>query len=58
VIMFNPSYTMMMEMPGIFLLHSKEVPQRLIQQLQSTPSVPFYLSSISLFLNRRQVKKN
>ncbi|AQK76061.1 leunig-related2 [Zea mays] len=33
-IMLNPSYPMMMEIPGIFLLHSKEVLQSLAQPFQ------------------------
>jgi len=32
--MLNPSYPMMMEIPGIFLQHSKEVLQSLTQPLR------------------------
>jgi hypothetical protein len=45
-IMLNPSYPMMMEIPGIFLLHSKEVLQSLAQPFQKVMSVMFFPNKI------------
>lgn len=48
MIMLNPSYPTTMEMPGIFLLHSKEVPQSLIQPLRKVISVMFLIVFASI----------
>jgi hypothetical protein len=43
MIMLNPSYPTTMEMPGIFLLHSKEVPQSLTQPLRKVIFLMFWI---------------